>query len=219
MVDTYDDIAEAIGLAQTSPDNDSRMRLSFEPNDAADQGVDGSRRSRSVMTADAAALARLAPGGVKHPEVLGQARCGGVLNHLEAGIVQWHRRLGAPDQRSARILRSSASISAALSKRLSRLDAHAFRRKSASASSEVWADALGVDDRLVDHRLRARIRMLAVAEQLVEHHADREEVGRHVPAGEVGVGRLVRRRARLRVHRVADARRDVEVEQLRARSA
>ena len=40
--------------------------------------------------------------------------------------------------------------------------------------------------------------MLAVAEQLVEHHADREEVGRHVPAREVGIGRLVRRRARLR---------------------
>ena len=38
--------------------------------------------------------------------------------------------------------------------------------------------------------------MLAVAEQLVEHHADREEVGRDVPAGEVGVGRLIRRRAR-----------------------
>ena len=48
-------------------------------------------------------------------------------------------------------------------------------------------------------------RVLAVAEQLVERDADREQVGRDVPAGEVGVGRLVRRRPRDGLHRVADA--------------
>jgi hypothetical protein len=44
--------------------------------------------------------------------------------------------------------------------------------------------------------------MLAGAEQLVEHHANRKQVNGDVPTGEIGVGRLVGRCARLGVHRV-----------------
>ena len=63
--------------------------------------------------------------------------------------------------------------------------------------------------------LRSRVRVLSVAEQLVEHDADREQVRGDVPPCVVGVGGLVRRRARQRLDGIADSRGDVEVEQLR----
>src|SRR3984957_1189627 len=58
--------------------------------------------------------------------------------------------------------------------------------------------------------------MVAVTEQLIEQHADGEQVCGNVPAGETGVGRLIGRCAGLRMHRVADAGGDIEVEQLRS---
>ena len=69
---------------------------------------------------------------------------------------------------------------------------------------------------LVDHGLRVRVRVLAVAEQLVEHNADREKVWRDVPPCEVRVGWLVGRRARTRPYLVADPGSDVEVKQFRS---
>ena len=57
---------------------------------------------------------------------------------------------------------------------------------------------------------------MAVAEQLVEHHADGEQVGRDVPPGEVRVGWLVGRRARTRPYLIADPGSDVEVQQFRS---
>jgi hypothetical protein len=60
-----------------------------------------------------------------------------------------------------------------------------------------------------------RERVVAVAQQPVEQDADGEQVGGDVPAIQPGVGRLIRRRARLRMHGIADPGGDVEVEQFR----
>ena len=57
---------------------------------------------------------------------------------------------------------------------------------------EVRADFSWVDHRFVDHGHCIRVGVVAVAEELVENHADREQVGGDFPAGEVGVGGLVR---------------------------
>ena len=50
--------------------------------------------------------------------------------------------------------------------------------------------------------------------QLIEHDTYREEVRRHVPSGQIGVGRLIGGCAGLCVDGVTDPRGDVEVEQL-----
>jgi hypothetical protein len=57
---------------------------------------------------------------------------------------------------------------------------------------EVCADLSWVDHRFIDHGHCIRVGVVAVAEELVENHADREQVGGDFPAGEVGVGGLVR---------------------------
>jgi hypothetical protein len=80
---------------------------------------------------------------------------------------------------------------------------------------------VGTDRPRVDHRhtglgSRIRVRVLAVAEQPVEQDADGEQVGGDIPAGKRGIGRLIRRCARLRMYGVAHPGRDVEVEQFRA---
>src|SRR6266496_862773 len=59
--------------------------------------------------------------------------------------------------------------------------------------AEVRANRSRVDHRFVDHGNRIRERVLAVAEELIEQHADGEQVGGDVPAGEVGVGWLIGR--------------------------
>ena len=82
--------------------------------------------------------------------------------------------------------------------------------------AEIGAGRSRIDNHPAGHRHRIRIRVVAVAEQLVEQHADGEQVGGNVPPGEAGVGRLIGRRARLRMHGVADAGGDIEVKQLRA---
>ncbi len=56
---------------------------------------------------------------------------------------------------------------------------------------ELRADFPWVDHWFVDHRPCIRIRV-AIAEELVEDHADCEQVGGDLPASEVGVGGLVR---------------------------
>ncbi len=56
--------------------------------------------------------------------------------------------------------------------------------------------------------------MVAVAEQLIEHDSYGEQVRRYVPAGEVGVRRLVGRGAGDGVNHIVYARCDVEVKKL-----
>ena len=58
-------------------------------------------------------------------------------------------------------------------------------------------------------------RVAAIAEQLVKQHADGEQLRGSVPLGDVGVGRLIGRRAGLRMHRSAYLGGDVEIEQFR----
>jgi len=61
------------------------------------------------------------------------------------------------------------------------------------------------------HRPSSWVRMVAVAEQLKEHDSYGEQVRRYVPAGEVGVRRLVRRGAGNGMNHIANARCDVGV--------
>ena len=56
---------------------------------------------------------------------------------------------------------------------------------------EVRADRSRVGHGPVDHGQRIRVRVAAVAEQLVKQHADGEQVRGSVPLGDVGVGRLI----------------------------
>src|SRR5580658_9274206 len=48
---------------------------------------------------------------------------------------------------------------------------------------EIRADRPRVDYRFGDHGLEIRVRVVAVAEELVEDHADREQVGGRRPSG------------------------------------
>ena len=60
---------------------------------------------------------------------------------------------------------------------------------------EVKADRSRVDHRFAGHGHGVGVRVVTVAEELVEQHADGEQVGGDVPAVQVGVGWLVRGRA------------------------
>src|SRR5215469_12577193 len=75
--------------------------------------------------------------------------------------------------------------------------------KLGQARVEVRADRPRVGHRYVDHGPGIRERVVAVAEEPVEQHADGEQVGGDVPASEAGVRWLIRRRARVRVNGVA----------------
>ena len=112
--------------------------------------------------------------------------------------------------------RKSSRISAAVAKRSAAGRGARLDEEFREVRAEIGASRSRIGHHPAGHRHRIRIRMVAVAEQLVEQHADGEQVGGNVPAGKAGVGRLIGRRAGLRMHRVADAGGDIEVKQLRS---
>ena len=75
-----------------------------------------------------------------------------------------------------------------MEKRLALSESHAEKLR--EVGLEVWPDLARVGHRFVEHRPGIRVRVVAVAEKLVEDHAHGEQVGRDIPAREVGVGRL-----------------------------
>jgi hypothetical protein len=77
----------------------------------------------------------------------------------------------------------SAAGSACLDEKLGKLRA------------DVRANSSWVDHGFANHGHRVRERVVAVAEELVQQHADGEQIGRDVPTSEAGIGWLVRRRA------------------------
>ena len=58
--------------------------------------------------------------------------------------------------------------------------------------------------------------MVVIAQQLIKHHADGEQIGRDIPPGQVDIRCLIRRRTLLRVHGIAHTGSDVEIQELRA---
>ena len=58
---------------------------------------------------------------------------------------------------------------------------------------DVRTDRPRVGNDFSDHRPRVRIRVLAVTQQFVKHHADCEKVGRDVPSRQICIWRLVGR--------------------------
>jgi hypothetical protein len=66
-----------------------------------------------------------------------------------------------------------------------------FDEEFCEVSPEVWAVFPWVDYWFIDHGPCIRVWVVAIAEEFVENHADRKQIGGDRPAGEVGVRGLV----------------------------
>ena len=96
--------------------------------------------------------------------------------------------------------RRASPISAAVAKRSALAGAHALTRNPARSRSRSGRIVRGSVTGTPSHGHGVRERVVTVAQEPVEQDADGEQIGGDVPAVQAGVGRLIRRRARLRVH-------------------
>jgi hypothetical protein len=89
-----------------------------------------------------------------------------------------------------------------------------FEEELRDCIAQFWPDRPRIYHLLSHHRPRARVGMVTIAQQLIEHHTDSKQIGGDIPPGQVDIRRLIRRRTRLRVHGIADAGSDVEIQEL-----